>query len=300
MRSIAWVAGIAIITGLSAAVIPYAASDIQGAHAQEVAHPAASVDRSSASWLAPNVEPALKLAPATPIAEKKAELGDDQTWNPQWDIWIETALPPEMLSPQVAKAVKPLCPRFNALTEADKRAFWAYFFQALAGAEAGLVPTRDVHHSDPVLQVRDDVTHRTVRQEGLLQLTYMDQERYGCDFDWEKDKYLDAHDPDKTILQPRNNLLCGVNIIRNQVIDQHKPLLASTSYFATLQPGTLSVKVFLRQMANVPSVCRKPLRTEPQSEPALREAATAPPGSTGSGSESRSSLVSQPSSTLAH
>jgi len=286
MRRIAWI-GIAIITGLGAAFILYIGTSLQGAHAQELAPPAA--------------EPELKLAPATPIAEKKAELGDDRTWNPQWDLWIETALPPEMLSPQVAKAVKPLCPRFNALSEPDKRVFWAYFFQALAGAEAGLVPTRDVHHSDSVLQVRDDVTHRMVRQEGLLQLTYMDQERYGCDFDWEKDRYLDAHDPDKTILQPRNNLLCGVSIIRNQLIDQHKPLLSPTSYFATLQPGTLSVKVFLRQMANVPGVCRKPVDTEPEPARTLREASgTTPAAPAGSGSEARPSLASAAATNMTH
>ena len=269
MIKIGWlVAGFAIITGLAAAVVPYADSHIQDAHAQELALGAGS---------SLPAQPELKLAPATPIAEKKAELHDDQTWNPVWDLWIEAALPPELLSPQVSKAVKPFCPRFSALNEADKRAFWAYFFQAVAGAEAGLVPTRDVHHRQSVLQVRDDVTHRMVRQEGLLQLTYMDQERYGCDFDWEKDKDLDEHDPSKTILQPRNNLLCGVNIIRNQLIDQHKPLLSPTSYFATLQPGTVSVKVFLKQMTNVPSVCRNPVPTTPQSNPALRESAESTP-----------------------
>lgn len=266
MKKIAWmVAGMAIITGLGAALIQFSNSNIQEAHAQELAPPGVPMDRSSSmGW---STQPQLKLAPPTPIAEKKAELGDDQTWNPEWDLWIEAALPPELLSPTVAKAVKPFCPRFTALTEADKRVFWAYFFQALAGAEAGLVPTRDVRHMDPVMQVRDDVTHRMIRQEGLLQLTYMDQDRYGCDFDWEKDKYLDVHDPNKTILQPKNNLLCGVNIIRYQLIDQHKPLLSSTSYFSTLQPGTISVKVFLKQMANVPAVCRRPVHDEPDSVP---------------------------------
>jgi len=171
MTKIAWlVAGVAIITGLTAAVIPVTNPDIQEAHAQELAPPP--------------THPEFKLAPATPIAEKKAQLGDDRTWNPAWDLWIEAALPDDLLSPGVAKAVKPFCPRFSALSEADKRAFWAYFFQALAGAEAGLVPTRNVHHKDAVLQIKDDVTHRLVRQQGLLQLTYMDQERYGCDFDW--------------------------------------------------------------------------------------------------------------------
>lgn len=281
MTKVAWiVAGAAIVTGLSVAIVPYTESNIPQAHAQELA--------------AVPAEPALKMAPATPIAEKKAELGDDRTWNPAWDLWVETALPEDLLSPKVATAVKPFCPRFVSLSEGDKRAFWAYFFQALAGAEAGLVPTANVHHSDKGLQVKDDVTHRLVRQEGLLQLTYMDQERYGCDFDWEKDKNLDEHDPDKTILQPKNNLLCGVNIIRNQLIDQHKPLLSPTSYFATLQPGTASVRVFLKQMANLPMVCKRPVRSAPQSEPALREAVARPvQGATvPSGVEARSSFVS--------
>lgn len=282
MTRIAWiVAGAVIVAGLGVVVVQLANSDIQDAHAQELAPP------SPIEHQAVEPQPALKLAPATPIAEKRAELGDHRTWNPQWDLWIETALPPELLSSKVEKAVKPFCPRFNALSEADKRAFWAYFFQALAGAEAGLVPTSDVRHMDSVLQVRDHVTHRMVRQEGLLQLTYMDQERYGCEFDWDKDKDLLEHDPNKTILQPKNNLLCGVSIIRNQLIDQHKPLLSSTSYFATLQPGTLSVRVFLKQMKNVPAVCRRPARTEPQTEPALREAADTAPAT-----PTRSSFVS--------
>src|SRR5215469_14894835 len=274
MKKIAWiVAGVAIVTGFGAAVLSLANSKIQEAHAQELAPPPA--------------QPELKLAPPTPIAEKKAELGDDQTWNPEWDVWIETALPPELLSPTVGKAVKPLCPRIHVLNEDDRRVFWAYFVQALAGAEAGLVPTRDVRHMDPVMQVTDDVTHRMIRQEGLLQLTYMDRERYGCDFDWGRDKFLDVHDPRKTILQPKNNLLCGVNIIRYQLIDQQKPLLSSTSYFSTLQPGTISVKVFLKQMANVPAVCGRPVQSEPNPAPRVRvaedSAPAAPPAPARSG-----------------
>ncbi len=287
MTKIAWiVAGIAIITGLGAALVPMTGGQVERVQAQELAPPPA--------------QPELKLAPATPIAEKKAELGDDKTWNPEWDVWIEQALPPELLTPKVAKAVKPFCPRFTTLSEPDKRAFWAYFFQALAGAEAGLVPTRNVRHMDPVLQVKDNVTHRMIRQEGLLQLTYMDQERYGCDFDWEKDRDLDEHDPDKTILQPKNNLLCGVNIIHNQLIDHHKPLLSSTSYFSTLQPGTISVKVFLTQMANVPAVCGKPVRTEKPAAVPVRVAAASMPDSSQPAIPASSSFEGQSASIITH
>jgi hypothetical protein len=279
MTRIAWIAaGVAIVTLAGAAFVPLA--DPKDAHAQELAS-------------SPSAQPETKAVPATPIAVKKAELGDDHTWDPAWDTMVEQALPPDLLSPRVAKAVKPICPRFNALSEVDKRAFWAYFFQALAGAEAGLTPTADVRHTEPELQVVDHVTHRMVRQEGLLQLTYMDQERYGCDFDWEQDKELPVHDPDKTILQPRNNLLCGVNIIRNQLIDQHKPLLSSTSYFSTLQPGTISIKVFLKQMANVPAVCGRRVRTGNTADESVRETADSVTAPTSSASPVRSSFASR-------
>jgi len=197
----------------------------------------------------------VKPAPSTPIAEKKEELGKP-AWDPQWDAIVERALPPEMLSTRMERAVRPFCPRFKQMNETDRRIYWAYFFQALSGAEAGLVPTTNVRHSEPEAAAKDAVTKRLVRSEGLLQLTYMDAERYGCDFDWDKDKQLLEKDPDKTILQPKNNLECGIKIMRSQLIDRRKPVVSSTSYWSTLQPGTASYRVFVKQMTNVPEVCR--------------------------------------------
>jgi len=197
----------------------------------------------------------VKPAPPTPMAEQKAELGDDETWDPAWDQTIEEALPSDLLSSKVSKDVKTFCPRFNSLSIADKRAFWAYFFQALAGAEAGLRTTANVRHTEPEVAVVDGVSHRMVRSEGLLQLTYEDSDRYGCDFDWEIDKELPEHDPDKTILQPKNNLLCGVKILTNQLVDQRKPLLTRSSYWSTLRPGYPGYSTFLKQMANTPEAC---------------------------------------------
>jgi hypothetical protein len=205
---------------------------------------------------APPPRPEMKAAPPTPIAEKKQELGE-QSWDPQWDRIVEEALPPEMLSASAARGVRSFCPRFAAMSEGDKRAFWAYTFQALAGAEAGLKPTTDVQHTEPEVAKQDTVTKRMIRSEGLLQLTYMDAERYGCDFDWQQDKTLREKDPAKTILQPRNNLLCGVKILENQMITQRKPLLTPSSYWVTLRPGRPSYQVFFKQMKNVPSACRQ-------------------------------------------
>jgi hypothetical protein len=201
------------------------------------------------------VKPEVKAAPATPIAEKKDELGLD-SWDPAWDAYVEKALPKELLSNRVAGDVRRFCPRFGRMSELDRKAYWAYFFQALSGTEAGLKPTTNVRHTQPEVAVKDDVTKRMVRSEGLLQLTYMDAKRYGCDFDWEKDKALPEHDAAKTILQPKNNLECGVKILTNQLIDQGEPLLTAKSYWGPLHPGWATYRTFAREMANVPGVCR--------------------------------------------
>ena len=198
-------------------------------------------------------QPEMKPVPQTPIAEKKEALGKP-TWDPEWDRIVEQALPPEMLSDSVARDVRPFCPRFSALSDADKRTYWAYFFQALAGAEAGLTPTANVRGSRTAK--KDTETHRLVRSEGLLQLAYMDADRYGCDFDWDKDKLLPEKDPARTILQPANNLTCGVKILYRQLIVKHQPLLSRSSYWSTLRPGRAGYRIFARQMANVPAVCR--------------------------------------------
>src|SRR5579862_6332964 len=128
-----------------------------------------------------------KPAPPTPIDEKKAELGGTP-WDPQWDVIVEQGLPSEMLSSRVPRGVQRFCPRFYAMGETDKRAFWAYFFQALAGAEAGLNPRSSVRQVPPEVAAQNSVPKDDVRTEGLLQLAYADAKRYGCDFDWDADR----------------------------------------------------------------------------------------------------------------
>ncbi len=201
-----------------------------------------------------------KPAPPTPIDAKKAELGG-KTWDPAWDQIVEKAIPSEMLSSRVPKDVKRFCPNFYNMNDTDKRVFWAYFFQALAGAEAGLNPTTRVRHTQPEVAKVDDVSGRMVRSEGLLQLTYADQKRYDCDFNWDKDRTLKSDDPAKTILQPKNNLECGVKILSNQIITLHKPILTRMSYWSTLQPGRPSYRVFAKEMTNPPAACALPVKT---------------------------------------
>ncbi len=171
---------------------------------------------------------AIPPVPPTPIDTKKVELGGTP-WNPEWDQIIEQALPPEMLSSHVPQGVRRFCPRFFEMDTTDKRTFWAYFFHALAGAEAGLNPNTSVRHGEP-----EGAT--VMRSEGLLQLAYADHNRYGCDFNWPLDRALRPNDPAKTILQPKNNLECGVKILVNQTIIQHNPWLTPSGILVDVAP----------------------------------------------------------------
>jgi len=199
-------------------------------------------------------KPPVKTVPHTPLDKKAAELGET-TWSPQWTGIIERAVPPALLSRHVPRDVRHFCPRFYEMSDRDKRAFWAYFFQALAGAEAGLNPGATVRHTEPKMARLEHVPVSRVRTEGLLQLTYDDEHRYGCPFNERADRGLKPGDPARTILQPKNNLVCGVMILKNQLIDQHKPIVTATSYWATLRPGLPGYRNFLRQMTNPPAVC---------------------------------------------
>jgi len=115
------------------------------------------------------------------------------------------------------------------------------------------------------MEGQDQATGVQGRTEGLLQLAYEDQKRYGCDFNFAADRTLKVNDPARTILNPKNNLECGVKILDQQIIGQHKPLLSRSGYWSTLRPGTASYRTFAKQMANVPAACgmaAKPVRRE--------------------------------------
>lgn len=90
----------------------------------------------------------VKPAPPTPMAEQKAQLGDDETWDPSWDAMIEEALPDHLLSSNVAKDVKVFCPRFNSLSLPDKR-----------GSAGAVVPIR-VAGNPGHYQVTQNLLHK--------------------------------------------------------------------------------------------------------------------------------------------
>src|ERR1700728_3032948 len=165
-----------------------------------------------------------------------------------------TRFRPKCFPPRSPRACVDFARGFTKWVRQTNAHFWAYFFQALAGAEAGLDPSKSARHSQPERAL-------TMRSEGLLQLAYADQKRYRCDFNWAMDRALKANDPAKTILQPKNNLECGVKILFNQIIVQHKPLLSRSGYWSTLRPDGPSYRVFAKQMTNPPAACGSPTKS---------------------------------------
>ena len=100
-----------------------------------------------------------------------------------------------------------------------------------------------------------------VCSKGFLQLAHAGQKRYGCDFDRQVDRPLKANDPTKITVQPKNNLECGVKILVNQIIVQHKTLLNESGSWSTLQPDGPSYRVFAEQMTNAPATRGLPTKS---------------------------------------
>jgi hypothetical protein len=79
--------------------------------------------------------------------------------------------------------------------------------------------------------------------------------------------------------------MCGLRIMENQLVDQHRPLLSNRSYWGTLHPGTAGFRNFAREMANVPVACgARTAHHVRRRAPDVREASNAPhPGSATAG-----------------
>jgi len=90
----------------------------------------------------------------------------------------------------------------------------------------------------------DPITGLPVYSEGLLQLSYQDSQWAPyCKFDWAKDKDLHVDDPKKTILNPFNNLDCGMRILANQIQKRGKIVLQTGHYWSVLRESGRYSKV---------------------------------------------------------
>ncbi|MBC7457794.1 MAG: hypothetical protein H7235_05915 [Bdellovibrionaceae bacterium] len=148
-----------------------------------------------------------------------------------------------LLGQNVADDVEIFCPTYRKLNEEQRLNFWGQFFAALAYHESGWSPVSRMVEAN--FKSMDSVTKQPVVSEGLLQLSYQDEPSYHleCDFDWNKDKNLTAKDPKKTILNPYNNLRCGIKIMSVQLKKYRSITMSSNVYWAVLKTNGLYSKI---------------------------------------------------------
>ncbi len=155
-----------------------------------------------------------------------------------WTQIVYTVIKKEesyLLGQNVADDIEIFCPQYRSLTEAQRLNFWGQFFASLAYHESGWNPVSRMIESN--FTYKDSVTKMPVVSEGLLQLSYQDEGSYrlDCGFDWNKDKNLAAKDPRKTILNPYNNLRCGIKIMSIQLKKYRSITMSSNVYWAVLK-----------------------------------------------------------------
>ena len=174
------------------------------------------------------------------IWEKKVDASKD------WSTMIYNVIKKEepfLLGQNVADDIEIFCPAYRKLSEDSRLNFWGQFFAALAYHESGWSPVSRMVEKN--FTSKDSVTKMQVVSEGLLQLSYQDEKSYGfdCGFDWNKDKELAAKDPKKTILDPYNNLRCGIKIMSAQLKRLRSITLSRNVYWAVLKTGGANTKI---------------------------------------------------------
>ncbi len=136
-----------------------------------------------------------------------------------------------------ARDIELFCPKYRALDRARKVETWADVMAGISYWETGWDPRNRTPEGD---QGVDDVTKRPVYSEGLLQLSYQDQESNPyCVFDWNKDQLLPETDLHRTILNPYNNLYCGIRIMADLVKANGRIVVARGGYWSTVQAGNI-------------------------------------------------------------
>ncbi|MBM3682615.1 MAG: hypothetical protein FJW84_04090 [Actinobacteria bacterium] len=131
----------------------------------------------------------------------------------------------------VAEDTELFCPEYTFLPDETKKHFWAEFVSSMAFYESGWNPMSQLTE---ISLGTDSVTGRVVTSEGLLQLSYGDIKwATWCHFDWESDN---KNNPVvTTILDPKNNLECGIGILANQIRKHHRIVLEKRAYWSILK-----------------------------------------------------------------
>ncbi len=174
----------------------------------------------------------------------------------QWSLHIYEVLweeRRELLESEPADAHK-FCAKYRQLSLEERLEFWARLLVVISKYESSYRP--GLRYLERGLG-NDLVTGEPIVSEGLLQLSYQDHRYYeDCPFDWTQDRLLARVDPSKTILQPFNNLTCGLSILQSQIRNKGSIALTSGAYWSVLKVGHANSKVGeIQSLLNGSSFC---------------------------------------------
>lgn len=130
---------------------------------------------------------------------------------------------------------------YNDLTKTQKINVWGELIAAICYYESGWNPTSRMVETT---MNTDRITGKQVASEGLMQLSYQDENSYRgkveaeCKFDWDRDRLLflvNPKNPNITILNPYYNLEFGIEILAYQIRTYGKIVLERNVYWAVIK-----------------------------------------------------------------
>lgn len=193
--------------------------------------------------------------PAPPVVEEVCQ--SLSQWDCAWELAIKSKLPADLIEVPQAR-MGAYCPRWDKLSNDQKKSFWALLWYAVAKYESERNPKTMYWEKT---QGIDEVTKQIAISEGLLQLSYQDDPWLHCGFDYAKDK--DAHLVDvsnkpknkqswvssfsKTINDPVLNLVCGGKIASHHLA-RFKGTLQEVlgKYWSTIRDRTPEILAILK------------------------------------------------------
>ncbi|MFN7453499.1 MAG: hypothetical protein ACK5RO_02440 [Pseudobdellovibrionaceae bacterium] len=139
-----------------------------------------------------------------------------------------------------AEDVLSFCPRFYSLNRQERIEFWGYLFSVISKYESNHNPSARTLEENRW----DAITGGPLYSEGLLMLSYQDRQSVpGCRFDHRADQRLAATDLRRSILQPKNNLECGVRIMARQLKKHDRIVIGSGAYWGVIKSTSRVQKI---------------------------------------------------------
>lgn len=172
-------------------------------------------------------------------AETKLSWEAKDPKNSEWTKIVLAAIEKKYEVLNSAEDVNTFCPRFISLGKEDRIHVWGEIFSAMAFYESSWNPKSQFTEHGLGL---DSVTGLPVVSEGLLQMSYADSKWASwCHFDWEADKKEKTFNT--TILNPKNNLECGVGIMARQIKKYGRITMEKGVYWSVLRIGSQRTKI---------------------------------------------------------